>query len=182
MTKRNIEPQNEMNLATNQLAELLGLSARRIQQLAEEGVIIKAGRGRYKAAESIQNYIRFLQEKERSANEGEADYFKERALHEKAKREMAEIELAVIKGEIHRSEDVKVVMNDMIAAFRSKVLALPTKLAPQLAGKTEIPIVKELLNREIREALTELAEYDPQVFYAKSTEYMDVKGDEEETE
>ncbi|MEB3103072.1 hypothetical protein [Ferviditalea candida] len=180
MTKRKGgTAQNEMNFSTAQLAELLGLSPRRIQQLAEEGVIVKVARGQYKAADSIQNYIRYLQEKERATSDDEIDYFKERALHEKVKREKAELELAVMKGELHRSEDVKFVMNDMIAAFRSKVLALPSKLSPQLAGKTEIPVIQDLLNREVQEALTELSEYDPQVFYAKNADYVDVSDDEE---
>lgn len=171
-----------MQFSTNQLAELLGLTPRRIQQLAEEGVIVKASRGQYKAANSIQNYIRYLQDKERAVSDDDIDYFKERALHEKAKREKAELELAVMKGELHRSEDVKFVMNDMIAAFRSKVLSLPSKLAPQLVGKTDMAVVQEYISRETYEALTELSEYEPQSFYAKSAEYVDVSPDEEADE
>lgn len=37
------DTQSEMIFTTNQMAELLGLTPRRFQQLAEEGVIVKSG-------------------------------------------------------------------------------------------------------------------------------------------
>ncbi len=64
------------------------------------------------AAGSVQNYIRFLLES--GGGPSEVDYFDERALHERAKRRKAEIELAVMNGELHRSGDVSLVMNDMV--------------------------------------------------------------------
>lgn len=163
--------ESEMLFTTKQLAEILNLSPRRVQQLAEEGVLVKSSRGKYKAVESIQNFIRQLS-KEQSSKASGVDYFDERALHEKAKREKAQLELAVMKGELHRSEDVEFVMNDMIAAFRSRILAIPSKLAPQLAGKTDIPMIQQLLSLETNEALTELSNYDPAAFYENNPDYV----------
>ncbi|MFH5187124.1 hypothetical protein ACHHV8_33580 [Paenibacillus sp. TAB 01] len=169
--------QNEMVLTGIQLAEMLNLGTRRVQQLAEEGILVKAARGKYKATESIQNYIRTLQDKSGAKDAGSVDYFDERARHEKAKREIAEIELSVMRGDLHKSEDVKFVMNDMLAAFRSRIMALPAKLAPQLVG-CKLPAIMNLLTKEVREALMELSEYNPQVFYAKSTEYVELSDDD----
>jgi phage terminase Nu1 subunit (DNA packaging protein) len=171
---------SEIIFTTKQLAEILGLSTRRIQQLAEEGVFPKTGRGKYKGIESIQKYIHTLQSN--NAGDAEVDYFKERALHERAKREKSELQLGVMKGEMHTSNDIKLVMNDMIMAFRSRILALPTKLTPQLVDKTDMPVILDLLTREVSEALMELSEYDPHVFYAKSLEYVELRDDDEETE
>lgn len=111
------EVRNEMIFTTKQLSEIIDLTPRRIQQLAEEGVLIKASRGKYKAVESLKKYILHIQEK---VKENEVDYYREKALHEKAKREKAEMVVAVMKGDLHRSDDVKFVMNDMISAFRRK--------------------------------------------------------------
>ncbi|MFC3802818.1 hypothetical protein [Cohnella sp. GCM10012308] len=168
--------QSEMIFTAAQLADLLGLTPRRVQQLAEEGIVVKSGRGKYVAAESVQNYIRL--QAEGAAGKSEVDYFDERALHERAKRRKTELELAVMEGELHRSDDVKLVMNDMIAAFRSRILAMPSKLAPQLLAKDELPVILEMLTREVHDALTELSAYDPKKFYAASSEFVELNDDD----
>jgi hypothetical protein len=38
-------------------------------------------------------------------------------------------------------------------------------MAPQLVGKTEIPLIKSALNDAVKEAMDELSNYDPTVFY-----------------
>lgn len=158
-----------ITFTTHQIANILGLSPRRVQQLAEEGTLIRASKGKYLAAESVQNFIRSLQTKEGKA---EVDYFEERAKHEKAKREKAELHLSVMKGTLHRAEDVEWIMDDMIAAFRTKVLSLPSKLAPQLVGKTNQAEVLGLLTREASEALTELSDYDGFLFNNKNEVFI----------
>lgn len=167
--------ENEIVFSTAQMADIFQLTPRRIQQLAEEGILVKAGRGKYAAAESIRRYIKSVTE--RDGGKTEVDYFEERAHHEKAKRLKTEMEVAVMKGELHRSSDVEMVMNDMVAAFRSKMLALPTKLAPQLVGK---PVAKILafITAEVHDALTELSEYDPKRLYEVSQEIAEVSSDD----
>ncbi|RXZ84595.1 hypothetical protein EBB07_00845 [Paenibacillaceae bacterium] len=171
--------ESEMVLNATQLSEMLDLTTRRVQQLAEEGLFPKVGRGKYLAIECVKNYINFLQSK---TGDGDVNLDLERALHERVKRQKTEMQLAVMKGEMHRSEDVEYVMNDMIAAFRSRILSLPSKVAPRLIGKKEIPAILELLTTEVREALYELSEYSAPVFYQRSKEYVDLDEDDEEAE
>ncbi|MGN7760470.1 hypothetical protein [Paenibacillus sp. 22594] len=168
--------QSEMVVTAIQMADLLGLTPRRIQQLAEEGIIVRSGRGKYMAAGSVQNYIRF--QAETGDGGSGVDYFDERAMHERAKRKKAELELAVMEGDLHRSGDVELVMNDMVAAFRSRILAMPSKLAPQLLGKDELPVILSMLTREVHDALMELSDYDPQKFYAASSEFVELSNDD----
>uniref|UniRef100_UPI003F6809D1 hypothetical protein n=1 Tax=Gorillibacterium sp. sgz5001074 TaxID=3446695 RepID=UPI003F6809D1 len=118
----------EKLITTKDLAELLDLSARRVQQLAEEGVLIRAEKGKYKLLESVHRYIKHVQNR---SHDDDVDYFSERAKHERAKREKAELQVAVMRGELHRAEDVKDVMTDMLAAIRAKLLSLPAKIAPR---------------------------------------------------
>lgn len=167
---------SEIVFTTKQLSECLELSTRRIQQLAEEGVLVRAQRGKYNAIESMKNYIRFLEERD-AGNTGEVDYYHEKALHEKAKREKAEIEVAALKGKMHKSEDVAAVMNDMVASCRAKMLSLPTKVAPMVVGKNNVAVVRDLISREVKEALNELADYNREIFLAQSEELAE--GDEE---
>lgn len=44
-----------------ELAELFGLTERRIQQLVRENVIPRSGRGRYPMRESVRRYVAYLQ-------------------------------------------------------------------------------------------------------------------------
>ena len=64
-----------MNLKTAELALLLGLTPRRINQLAEEGVTVRTGHGEFDGPASVRNYIASIANK---AKDGEAAYDKER--------------------------------------------------------------------------------------------------------
>jgi phage terminase Nu1 subunit (DNA packaging protein) len=46
-----------------EMAEMLQLSPRRLQQLATEGIIPKISRGRYELAPVVQAYINYLRER-----------------------------------------------------------------------------------------------------------------------
>ncbi len=159
-----------MVFTTKQLSEILDLSARRVQQLAEEGIFVREKRGKYRAIESMQNYIRFLQSNN-SDSESEVDYYEEKALHERAKRQKAEIEVALLKGQMHTAEAVAAVMNDMIASCRAKLLSLPAKMAPSLVGKEDVAQVKEMISKEIKDTLKELSEYSREIFLSNSSEH-----------
>jgi hypothetical protein len=98
----------------------------------------------------------------------------ERAQHERLKKEITEIKLLLIKGKVHKAEDVEAVMTDMFEKFKSKMTALPSKLAKKLEGKSRIQI-QQILKKEIDNALVELASYNPADFY--SDEHIDISGE-----
>lgn len=160
-------------VTTAHFARVIGKTSRWVNELTRNGVLVQAARGKYLLGENVQRYIGYI-EKKAEDDEG-LSLNVERARHEKVKREIAEIELAAMKGEMHRGEDVEYVLNDMIAAFRSKMLGLPSKLAPQIVGVKSIPVALEMLQQEVHEALSELAEYDPQTFLAVSEDYVEVE-------
>jgi phage terminase Nu1 subunit (DNA packaging protein) len=147
---------------TSELAMVLGVSDRRIQQLVKEGLITPIGRNEYKLSETVQSYIKTVQGKQKS------EYQEERTKLTKTNREKAEIELQLLRNEVHHSEDVKRVMYDMLGAFRSRLLAIPQKVAPAATVETDLLKMQNLLKAEIYDALTELSEYDPGKFYRQS--------------
>lgn len=160
------------------LASIFGLTDRRIRQLDELGAIEKAKRGQYLLVNSIKRYITYLKahnDIKGAVNETELDLEKERALHERVKREQAELKLAAMKGEMHHGKDVERVMNDMLANFRSRLLSLPTKIAPVLVARDDIATIQRLLSKEMKEALQEFSDYDQKLFYG--TEYIDLDDD-----
>lgn len=172
-------------VSTSVIADITGLTQRRVRQLAEEKVMEKTANGRYELVPVIRKYIMHLRagtdtKQGRSKKEQvKVDLESEKALHERAKREKAELALAEMRGKMHQAEDVERVMNDMLGAFRAKLLGMPSKIAPVLIARNEIAVIQELLQKEIYEALQELAEYDPAAFY--SDKFIDRDdGDNEE--
>lgn len=148
------------------LADLFNMTTVRVQQLAAEGVVVKHARGRYDLWASVRNYIKYLQERKvnqwsGSTNE-EDGYTQHRARLTKAKADKAEVEAALIKGTAHDAQAVAKVWEDMIGNARAKLLALPTKLAAQLEGMT-IAQRQDAIQSTVAQALTELAEYSPEV-------------------
>ena len=156
-----------LTVSSSVMARALGVTDRQIRNLADEGVLVKSGHGKYNLIESVANYIRNLKAtKELKSNQPkEIDYEKEKAKHEKIKMEISEIELRKLKQEIHEAEDVERVMNDMIAYFKAKIMTIPTKLAPQLVNLGRAIDIQEILSEECRLALGELSEYDPSKFF-----------------
>ncbi|MCM1187643.1 MAG: terminase small subunit [Lachnospira sp.] len=161
------------------LEKIIGVSDRRIRQLAEENIIIRAAKGRYKLMDSVTNYILTLKVQMEANNadslDGEIDLEEERAIHERVKRHISELKLQTMKGELHKSEDVERVMMDMLASVRAKLLSMPTKLAPILVSRSDIDFVRNTINREVMEALNELKGYNPKEFY--SDEYVAIGDD-----
>lgn len=176
-----IESIESLTVSAAVLGELLGVSDRRVRQLAEEGIFTRVSKGRYSLPESIKTYINMLKmEKDvaSSIDPSKFDLDLERAIHERVKRKQAEIKLAVMKGECHTTSDVKQVLTDMLVAFRAKLLNLPSKLAPTLVQKEDAGVIRDMINKEILEALGELKEYNAADYYGKGR----ILYDEEEIE
>lgn len=147
-------------VTTDKLAELFGFSRQRINQLAKEGVLEKKAPGRFFLMLNIKKYIEFLRNGTVSEEEGEATalYWEEKALHERAKREKAEIELELFKGNLLKATDVEQTMADMILTAKSRLLSIPSKVSPKILGQKNITAVAEIIRGEIYEALNELKE------------------------
>ncbi|MDP5277157.1 hypothetical protein [Chengkuizengella axinellae] len=165
--------QKNIEVSTKEICEILGLSARRIQQLANEGILIRVSHGKYDLPASIQSYISYIKEQE--MEEAELDKTEEEAKWTKARREKTELELQIMRGELHRSSDIQRVMNDMLGAFRARTLSIPSKAAPRIIGQTDLAVIQDVLKKEVHETLSELSEYDAEVFYSQSSDALVIK-------
>lgn len=168
-------------VSSKTLEALFGVKDRTIRDLAERGIIKRDSHGRYLFWDSARSYITAL----KVANAGKStqnvddkgkniDLDEERAQHEHIKRQITEIKLQLIKGQVHKAEDVEAVMTDMFTRFRSKMTALPTKMARKLEGKSKVEI-QRILKQEIENALVELASYNAADFY--SDEHIEISGE-----
>lgn len=74
---------------------------------------------------------------------------------------------------MHKSEDVRAVMSDMLVAFRTKLLAYPSKAAPVLADMYDAGQIENYLEKEMTDVLLELRAYEPKEFYNR--DYINVE-------
>jgi phage terminase Nu1 subunit (DNA packaging protein) len=163
--------QGKWVVSTSELSEILGLTDRRIQQLVKNEIISRVGRGKFHLPTVIGEYIGWIKSQSTESDE-ELDLKKEKTLLTRANRQKIELELQIMRGELHRSEDVRRVMNDMLGAFRARCLAIPSKAAPRILAQTDLAVIQDAIKKEVYEALTELADYDPQAFYAHSKDTL----------
>jgi len=141
------------------LADCLGVTRQRVNQLCREGVAIRAGKsGDVLLLKTLQNYFR---RKARAA--GNVDYWTEKALHERAQRKLAELQLMKMQGKVFDARTVEFIMIEHLSNLRTQILGLPAKLAPILEGQDAAEI-EEIFTREIEEILEQLPEYDPKMF------------------
>ncbi len=179
--KKQIEDLQDITVSAKVIGEVCGIGERMVRRYADEGVFKRNAHGRYELLQSVKNYVTTL----KIAKIGEGgvkteignglDLKEEQAAHEHIKAMIAEIKLQLIKGQVHKSEDVERVITDMFTKFRSKIQSLPAKLAPKLEQK-EKEEIQAVLKWELVAALEELSDYNPADYYAK--EYIDIEDEE----
>lgn len=179
--KKQVEDLQDITVSAKVIGEVCGIGERMVRRYADEGVFKRNAHGRYELLQSVKNYVTTL--KVTKIGEGGVkseigsgiDLKEEQAVHEHIKSMIAEIRLQLIKGQVHKSEDVERVITDMFAKFRSKIQSLPAKLAQKLEQK-EKEEIQRTLKYELAVALEELAEYNPTDYYSK--DYIEIEDDE----
>ena len=88
---------------------------------------------------------------------GDEDFQMARTRREIAEANLAEMREAELEGKLIRVEAIRAAWAKRISATRDALLQLPHRLAPVLAAETEMERVSQLLDVELRQALTELS-------------------------
>ena len=146
------------------IAQLFGVSVRRIQQLTQEGIIttVQTTQGRrYELAPTIQKYIKYLSDKAYGKSKSET----EAKLKEQKLR--AEVALKESQGELHRLrteiaagnyisiEEVKMDYGRFFISFKKFAMSIPSKLAGRLTGFID-PVEVRQLENELQKEVTKL--------------------------
>lgn len=154
---------------TEVIAQLFGVSVRRIQQLTQEGVIkttkiIEDGRTvrRYDLVPTIQNYVKYLSEKAygkagRSEKEME---LREKKMEADAALKESQSELHRLKTEIAAGryisiEEVKMDYAKFFVVFKKFAMALPSRIIGMIAGALE-PVEARRVEKEIAQEINRL--------------------------
>ena len=82
------------------------------------------------------------------------------------KATIAKLEAEELKGKMHRSEDVAAMTTDLIYAIRGAMMALPGRLAVDVASANSPAEAAEIIRREVNKAMRELSNYryDPKKY------------------
>lgn len=145
-------------VSQTQLSKMLNISQPRINQLIDEQIVFRddgSKNGAVFLIDSLRNY--YSSKNAAKDNDGTANFWKERALHERAKRQLSELKLAVQQGELYEASTIEFALTETITNFRNKLSGIPAKMAMQLQGKTAAQI-NQLLTEEIENDLNELAD------------------------
>jgi phage terminase Nu1 subunit (DNA packaging protein) len=151
------------NVGVKKVAMALGVTPRRVQQLAQEGMPHGDGRGKYDLAQCMLWYIRYLQkviDKRESPQGSIGDSLRtqrERLVSAQADRE--ELELSKLRGELIPVSLFEQVMSKQITSARQRLLTLPGSVAHMLEGETR-DVIKVRLTAEIRTVLNSMGEQD----------------------
>ena len=147
------------------IANLFGVTVRRIYQLTQEGILptTETGSGRrYETIPTIQRYVKYLSDKA---------YGKNRSAKEMELREQkmeADIELKRSQGELHRlkteiaagkyisAEEVELDYKKFFLVFKRFALSIPSRMTDLLSGTVEPAEARRIeneLQQEVRDLL-----------------------------
>lgn len=100
----------------SEMANIMGVSQQRVSQLISENVILRDKNNSVLVIESLKNYYKL---KANAENSDDIDFQKERALHEKTKREIAELKLAKMQRSAYAARTVELVLTEMLSNLRT---------------------------------------------------------------
>ena len=142
------------------IAKLLMISERRVQQLAQEGAIPKAERGRYELAPTVQGYIRYLQERSVHSDASTIDYAVEKARLTKAQADLAELALARERRDVVSVALLEKNLSGLFAEVATNLRNIPGRIVSALVGQTDERAIRRLVLVEIDQVLQALSERD----------------------
>lgn len=167
----------DTEVSVAELAALLDLSADRIYQLIRGGTLQTVKRGRLLLADSLQRYIATLNKEPVSDEDMRLEKVKQTAeatlKHSKAK--IAKLEAEELEGKMHRSEDVEAMTADLLYAVRGALIALPGRLAVDVAQTQTAAEASEVIRQEVNKVLKEISQYkyDPLKYEERVRKRMD---------
>ena len=183
-TKEKITVDTEVS--TTELAVVLGVTARRVQQLAQDGTLPTIRKGRFLLADSVQRFNRFSSAAPVDEEDQKLEKTRRRSeVQIKASKAMvAKLEAEELKGIMHRAEDVAAATEDLVYTIRGALMALPGRLAVDVAACSTPAEASEVIRRETHKVMRELAgyHYDPKKYEERVRErrdWMERDGDDE---
>ena len=177
---------------TADVCALTGKTNQWIGQLTSQGVLNKdvTPQGAlYDLRKAIPAYCEMLERRVSKADDDaqlmEADKSKAETQIKQARAVIAIMEANELKGKMHRSEDVQAITEDLVYSIRSLLIALPGRLAVDVAEAADAAEAATIIRNEVHKLMNELSNYryDPKRYEERVRERKDweaMEDDEEE--
>ena len=127
------------------MARLFGFSERKVRDYFKDARVAPA---RYDLLFAIKIFV------ENSSGKDEVSEAR------RVDTEMKMLKLGIMQGEYHHVDNIKLLVIDMLARFKAKLIAIPSKASTELLNIDNRREIESILKEMINEALNELSEYD----------------------
>ena len=144
---------NFWTVTQSQFAQIVGVTQQRISKLIAEGILKRGDTA--SGIPFVENLKKYYEYKFGIA--GDIDGKAELARLTKAKRELAEMDVAKRRGELLEAAQVESFVVETLTNFRNKFSGFPAKLSPQIEGKS-VTQINKILTIECDNLLNELAD------------------------
>lgn len=162
---------NQKLVTSTELGALMGMTGQNIRDLMKKGIIDGVNKGTrfmFNPYLCIPQYIDYIKTQGIfAASNDKARKLAADADYARARADTAMLELAELKGELHRSDDVRDLVSLMLSNVRADYLSLVTRL-PVLLGLDNKAAASKKLMSELSTRLDRLREYeyDPKQYAA----------------
>jgi phage terminase Nu1 subunit (DNA packaging protein) len=158
--------QTEYIVPTSKIAEIIGVTEQRTNQLAKEGVLAKKAVGKWELIKNLKMYVAWLKSSNGESESLAIQKLKAEVDYKRAKADRAQLTLEELEGGMIRAADVESVMTDHVYAVRAMLVALPGRLAIDVMSASSAAEVSEIIRKEVHTVLDELSEYKfkPEVY------------------
>jgi phage terminase Nu1 subunit (DNA packaging protein) len=144
-------------VTTEYIAEFLKKDVRTIQNYVSKEGAPREEKGQYNFEKFIRWYIDKLERELSIAKRGDESFTAANLRLTQANADLKELELATLRSDLIKLDDIKKLWERVIIAFKSKLLTLPTKLSPRLFNLQTVGEIKTILDDEVYNILNELS-------------------------
>ena len=138
-----------------ELSAFLMLTDRRVQQLKDENVIVKFGRGEYDLTKSTQGYINFLRERA-FGGVANTDQHGEKTRLITAQANIAEMNDAELRGDLLRADETRRAIFTAARGVRNSLQTVADRLAVPMAGEDDHHEIHDMIEGEINQILHDM--------------------------
>lgn len=161
-----LQPGMPIYVKTADFCAMTGKTNQWIGRLVEQGILNKKATkygGLFDLRKNMRSYCEMLESRVKETDEEsekmDADKSKAETQIKQARAIVAIMEANELKGKMHRSEDVQAITEDMIYTIRSQLIALPGRLAVDVANADNAAEASTIIRNEVHMVMDELARY-----------------------
>ena len=136
------------------IAGRLGMNPVNVSKYIKAGIITAKPKNQYDLDEVTLEFISHLREKAAGRS---SDLSEERARLAKEQADGKEMENAIARGELVYIDDIANRFENALIRVRTRLLAIPTEIAPEVVSSASVVEAQETIERAILGALNELA-------------------------